>query len=117
MAAPEYIFVPEFGYEVSKRVRIHKEPEFIGSYHLSRFDTGEIVAFAHLDVYDFSATVLRNMLKAWKDRRHELPSKLFAMFEEDNRARDRFIRKLGFIVVGSIPCTDGNARLLYAHFI
>lgn len=106
-----------FGYENSPRTIVWDEdPEWTASIHTAHVAEGIEMTFFHLDVYYMSPSVLKSMLRAWREYRHTLPQRLFTMGDQDTDALDRLRERFGFRYLNDIPCTDGRIRRLYVHF-
>nr|WP_042671818.1 hypothetical protein [Methylobacterium sp. B34] len=112
---PDFIDVPEWGMAVTKYILITEDDDFSAHIQYVKHPTGEIQCMAHLDVRDFTISSYRNMLVAWEQYRPELPEIIFIHFTSPTPATDKFARRLGFIPLLDMPCTDGITRTLWSH--
>ena len=94
---------------------LHSEPDFDVALREIE-ENGVFIPFIHLDVYYFSATVMRRLLVVWQEIQPKLPPIVFAQGTVDDHKHRRLVSKFGFIPWGSTPCTDGINRTLHVYF-
>lgn len=99
----------------SDRVIVWDEPEYIASYHTADLGEGRVMTLFHLDVFYFSASILRQMLTQWQVFREHVNCVLYCMGNEDDDRFRRFVSYFGFTPLSTIPCTDGKTRTLFVH--
>ena len=92
------------------------EPEYTAYYNEYIFDTGEVMTLFHLDVFYFSASILRQMLRQWEVFREHNPVVLFCHGEVDDEKFAKFVSKFGFKPLKVVPCSDGVNRRLFVNF-
>ena len=113
------------GYRASERVLLHDGTEWIAEAHWVDLEDGSPpLAFFHLEVFYLSASIMRDMLKLWKEFREEYTGPLLTMADADTPALDRLREKFGFRVLrhsNDVPKrirgTDGRWRKIYAHVV
>lgn len=115
MTGDGFVFVPEYGFSVTERKTVWEDPSFKAEIHRTRLETGDEMAFFHLEVVDLTPGTLKRMLRAWKDHRGTLPDPLFTCADEDTVALDRLRELFGFEFIVTMPCTDGHHRKLFVH--
>lgn len=100
----------------SNRIIVWDEPEYIASMHEEDLGEGRKMTLFHLDVFYFSAEILRLMLNQWAVFRRSVPIVLFAHGEVDDDKFARFISYFGFEYLRDIPCSDGKTRRLFVNY-
>lgn len=98
------------------RVQIWSEPEYDADMHVEDLGEGRLMHFLHLDVYYFSSSILRQMLKQWRMFRSNVTGPLFCMGDVDDDKFARFIAHFSFQYLREIPCTDGQMRRLFVNY-
>lgn len=116
MNAFDFVFVPEYGYSVTKRQTVYQDESFKAQIHFTKLETGSVMAFFHFNVTHLTPSSLRGMIRAWEDWRPTFPGPLFMHFDEESQSRDRWVKMMGFVPVTELECTDGRSRTLYASF-
>lgn len=103
--------------DIPQRIIVADEPEFTISYHVQELGEGQVMTFVHLDVYYFSASILRRIKELYERfRTFDDSVTLFCMGEEDDNKFAKFVSHLGFEYLRDIPCTDGKTRRLFVNF-
>jgi hypothetical protein len=96
---------------------IERCPEYSVRMHWASFDEENYeMPFVHLEVYHFSPSILKTMLKRWEQIRKTLPSVVFCMPNDpSDPVFDRFVARFGWKHHADIPCTDDRVRKLFIH--
>lgn len=102
--------------KISERTILIDEPEYIASYHTTDLGDGKVMTFFHLDIFYFSAQVLKKMQKHWKLIRKAFPCVFYTMADDESEAWRKLVRKFGFRFLSTTPCSDGKERSIFVHF-
>jgi len=96
---------------------IERTSEYSIRTHTADFEDGTpLMTFVHLEVYHFSPSILKTMLKRWEQIRKTLPSVVFCMPNDpSDPVFDRFVARFGWKHHADIPCTDDRVRKLFIH--
>lgn len=100
----------------SERTILVDGTEYIASYHTIDIGDGKVLTFFHLDVFYFSASVLRRMLQDWLWIRKALPEIVFTVAETPSKAWERLVRRFGFQFLQDVGCSDNRTRPMFVHF-
>ena len=95
---------------------MHDGTEFIASYHVEKDEEGRELCFFHLDVFYFSASVLKRMMAVWPDVRSQLPAIIFTAADHPSPAWHKLVQRFGFRFLIDADCTDFRSRPIYVHF-
>lgn len=99
------------------RQTLLSEPGFDVELTVYEMEPGVRMHFVHLDVYEWSASALRHLLKLWPQLRATLPSIVYCHAQEDDDKFHRFVSRFGWQQVHHTPCSDGLIRRIYAHYL
>ncbi len=91
-------------------------PDFDCSTNLIELDAESPMTLGHIDVYYWSPSVRKDLMKRWAEVRPLLPPIVFTMGQNPGPKFHKFVSLLGFRPLNEVPCTDGKVRTIYAHF-
>jgi hypothetical protein len=79
---------------------------------------GMLMTFVHIEVYSWSPSALKRLKHLWLSIRHSLPHIVFAQGDVTDAKWVKFVRQFGFEpVFENCPCSDGELRHIFAHYI
>lgn len=79
-------------------------------------EPGVLMHFVHLDVYEWSASALKRLLRIWPQLRATLPPIVFCHGHTDDEKFHRFVSLFGWQQIHYTPCSDGVTRRIYVHY-
>jgi hypothetical protein len=100
----------------SERVIVIDEPEYTASYHNITFPSGEVMLMVHLEVFYYSHSILRQLLRQWDEWRPTAPATIFCMGDQDDAKFAGFVSLFGFEPLRPCPCTDNKSRMVFVNY-
>jgi hypothetical protein len=97
------------------KVLVASCPAFDVQLQLKQPEPGTLMTFVHLDVYQTSPSVMRDLIRVHNKLRPTLPPMIFCQGHVDDHKFHRFVTRFGWEPLSNIPCTDGTTRRLYVH--
>lgn len=88
-------------------------------FSLEEFRRGEDqMVFVHVNVYRWTASVFKEILRNWRLFRQHVVCPLFAVAGEDSSEKwERFVSRLGFKFHSNVVCENGAERRLFVHIL
>ena len=99
------------------RVSILSEPAYEISVQYQQPQPGVLMSFVHVDIYQSTAGILKQLLSRWPAVRNTLPPVIFCHGHSDDAMFHRFVTRFGWKPISYTPCSDGKTRRIYAHYL
>jgi len=101
---------------MSERIILDERRDFLVELSWFALDDGALVPFIHLQVTNWSARVLRDLISLWGRLRPTLPEIIFAQGTIDDNKLAKLVSKFGFQYHADCPCDDGISRRLFVNY-
>jgi hypothetical protein len=100
------------------RVTILSDKQFTVDINLVQLqNVPELLTFIHLDIDEWSPSVLRKLLLLWDTRvKPKLPKYTFCHGVLSDYKFHKFVTRFGFTPLVDAVCTDGSIRTIYCYY-
>jgi hypothetical protein len=102
---------------IGPRVTLHTDPDFEVWVNTKQPSPGVVMTFLHNDVFRWSIGTLRRLNAVWPGIREQLPPIIFCHGHVDDEKFHKFVTHFGFQHIHHTPCSDGQTRRIYAHYL
>ena len=101
---------------MTDRIILDERRDFLVELSWFALDDGALVPFIHLQVTNWSARVLRDLISLWGRLRPTLPPIVFAQGTTDDAKLAKLVVKFGFVFHADCLCDDGLNRRLFVNY-
>lgn len=98
-------------------VLLHEEADFKLSYDILDIGMDRQMLMIHLDVHNFSRSVLRRLHAVVDLWRPKLPPIIFTQPANDSPLFEKFVSRFGWQFLNDCICEDGQNRRIFVNYL